>query len=170
MRAVDELKPETVVLLGDVVHASGPSGEERDVVQRTLDAIRANARLIAVRGNHDRAFARDYGFEMAGQWECEDVLAVHGDRHSSPGGRHLVIGHVHPALGISDHAGASQRVPVFLVSPLMTVLPAFSPFAAGIDVRFRMPLPLNALLQETDVHVFAATGRRVVPLGSLARL
>jgi putative SbcD/Mre11-related phosphoesterase len=168
--AVGDLKPGVVVLLGDVVHAAAPSEEERAVVQRTLDRIRANTRLIVVRGNHDRKFARDYGLDMVDQWECGDVLALHGHRVPDANGRHLVIGHVHPALSVVDDAGASRRVPVFLASSRVTALPAFSPFATGIDVRHRLPSPLDTLVGGADVQVYAVSGRRVVALGPLSRL
>ena len=58
---------------------------------------------------------------------------------------HLIVGHVHPALGIVDHAGATQKVPVFVASKRVTVLPAFSPLSAGGDIRVHMPASLQRI-------------------------
>jgi metallophosphoesterase superfamily enzyme len=106
-----------------------------------------------------------------GVWRSRGIVAVHGDQAwpEPAAGELLVLGHIHPALGIVDPAGVRQRVPVFLHAPgQLVVLPAFSPFAAGLDVARRFPSelrPLAGLLQAV-----AATGRRAVSLGGLARL
>ena len=124
-RVIEELTPETVLFLGDVVHAPRPSPEERRIVENTLCALVDRHRVIVVRGNHDRAFARDYrdlNVQTVETWETQDVVAVHGDRKlpSAVDDRHLLLGHIHPAVRVIDHAGASRRIPAFLTSRELT--------------------------------------------------
>lgn len=167
-----ELQPETIVFVGDVVHAPRPGAEERAGIEATLSELAKLAELILIPGNHDRGFQRDYpgaALRVAADWRGCGVVAVHG--HILPASTgHLVLGHLHPALGIVDHAGATQKVPVFVVSSRATVLPAFSPLAAGGDIRMHMPPAIGALLDESKTRVVAASGKRVVDLGPLRRL
>ncbi|HUS04801.1 MAG TPA: metallophosphoesterase [Bryobacteraceae bacterium] len=173
---VQELGPAKIVFLGDVVHAPKPAAQERALVEETLRGIAGTTQLIMVRGNHDRAFAHDYaglGMEVVDCWTAPGLMAIHGDRpprERSPRSR-LILGHLHPAVGVRDDAGASQRIPVFLIGPQACVLPAFSPFAAGYDVRSAgIPAGLRNLMGGGSVDCIAATGRRVVKLGPLSIL
>jgi uncharacterized protein len=170
---VTELSPVAIVLLGDIVHAPKPGEAERRIVENTLRDLAALTHIFAVRGNHDRAFARDFenlGMEIADRWEDEHIVAIHGDQPFERDARHVLMGHIHPAVCVVDHAGASQRVPVFLASEHVTVLPAFSPFAAGVNVRDGLPPPLDAMIHEDDISVFASSGKRVIRVGPLRRL
>lgn len=66
-----ELSPEVLALPGDVVHAPNPSPGERIMVQQTLTALAARVEIVAVPGNHDRAFARDcanLGIHVTESW------------------------------------------------------------------------------------------------------
>ena len=71
---------------------------------------------------------------------------LHGDGHSSISAAallqeaqeadgKLILGHEHPAIGISDGVAHYAKVPCFLASDDWLVLPAFSAWAAGGDVR-----------------------------------
>ncbi len=144
---LDSLRPERVVLLGDIYHAPRPSAAERAQVEQALALI--TGQLIVVRGNHDRSIARDFGLIALPAWEAPGLVAVHGDQLPTTD-RYLIMGHLHPVVSIRDAAGASRRVPVFQVKRTFCCLPAFSPFAAGGAVR--------------GGQLYAATGKRVVPL------
>ena len=94
-----------------------------------------------------------------------EVVAVHGDSIPACPEGHLVMGHFHPAWSIEDAAGARRRLPVFVVTPKLTVLPAFSPYAGGYNLRIRpWPAELAELLANTRPRLFATTGARVVEL------
>jgi len=167
--------PSRIVFLGDLVHAPGPSPLEKEWILDRLRAWAARSELLLVRGNHDRAFELDFAgaVEMCehGVWRAPGIVAVHGDRAwPEPAPEELLIlGHIHPAFGVGDSAGVRQRVPVFLHAPgRMIVLPAFSPFAAGLDVLRRFPADLQPYME--ILEAVAATGKRAVPLGSLTRL
>ena len=168
---VDELSPRGVVFLGDVVHAPKPAAAERELIEGVLRSLARRVEVRMVRGNHDRAFARDFGglgIAMEDEYRAEGLLALHGDRLPDDGRRegvHVVAGHFHPTVAIADAAGHKQRVRVFAMSDRATVLPAFSPFSTGLNLMRAWPAELEALLEtKTRVRTVAVTGTRVKEL------
>lgn len=168
---VNELRPSRIVFLGDLVHAPKPAAEERAAIESTLGDLAQAAELVLVRGNHDRAFARDFGalgITMVESWVAEGVTALHGDRlnrEAIPEG-HLVLGHLHPVLHTKDAAGAKQSLRLFLVSAGLTMLPAFSPYAAGFDISRGLADELKTLLGR-GVEGVAVTGKSARNIGPL---
>lgn len=150
---LDELQPQRVVLLGDIYHAPKPSPSERKLIEDALALI--TGELIIVRGNHDRSILRDFGKAPVPDWRAPGLIAVHGDRLPETN-EFLIMGHLHPIARFRDAAGVTRRVPVFAMNSRCCVLPAFSPFAAGGDVR-------------GYPRLFAATGKRVVELTKAGR-
>ena len=173
-RLTDDLQPKRIVFLGDLVHAPRPCAPEREWIEDTLLQLKTRAELIAVRGNHDRAFAREFGhldIATVESWSASNLLAVHGDRFNfaHPEGHLLIMGHFHPCLGVRDAAGASQKLPLYLVSPSCVLLPAFSPFARGYDVVCGLPEELTPYFGNQQVEAFAVSTTRVARLGPLRR-
>ena len=170
----DELHPAQIVFLGDLVHARRPCSEERAWLEETLNRLAQCAHIIAVRGNHDRAFAKEFGhlpLTHSEAWCNAAITAVHGDRLASaaiPEHAALVLGHLHPCLGVRDAAGATQKLPVFLVSPHCIVLPAFSPFARGYDIACGFPADIENCFRHAPIQAYVATPTRVAHLGSLS--
>ena len=173
VRLAAELNPLEFVFLGDLVHAPKPCAPEREWIEDILTQLSACARIIAVRGNHDRAFAREFGhldLTTVDAWPAPGILALHGDRLARtaiPETGTLIMGHLHPSLALRDAAGANHRVPLFLATPHCIVLPAFSPFARGFDVGAGLPAELNACFRTSEIHAYAATASRVAALGPL---
>lgn len=175
VRLCDDLKPQRIVFLGDLVHAPRPCEPERQWIEETITGLSKRAELIAVRGNHDRAFAREFGhlpITCVDFWSAHGLTAVHGDRFTFalPENHMVLLGHLHPCLAVQDASGAAQKLPLFLVTQSCIVLPAFSPFARGYDLVSGMPEELAAFLGESGVQAFAVTSTRVVGLGPLARV
>jgi putative SbcD/Mre11-related phosphoesterase len=168
MAVVGEFAAGEILFLGDTVHAPNPGLAEREMVEGVLRELTARARVRIVEGNHDRAFRRDFGHlhcDIDRYWRRGELLALHGDRlHLElPEAGHYVMGHVHPAVGLRDHAGARRKVPAFLSGERATLLPAFSPFAAGLDVGVeRLPEEVAELLGR--YRIYPATGRRIAEL------
>lgn len=161
-RLLQELQPRLLVVLGDLVHAPRPGAEEQAAIERQIASLRAHAGLLLVRGNHDRGFARDFAhleLPAVEEWAFGGWRAVHGDQ-AGPGQR-LILGHFHPAVSIRDAAGARMRLPAFLVFPNAVVLPAFSPLAAGFDVRRGLPAGLRAIVGAGRPGVWATSGTAV---------
>ncbi len=176
LKVTGELRPERIVFVGDIVHAPRPCIEEREWIESVLGELSARAELIAVRGNHDRCFAREFPHLAISTVECwgsDRIIAVHGDQlpavNSDPE-KTLVLGHLHPALAIYDAAGAGQRLPVFLVNQRCIVLPAFSPFARGYNLAAGLPRDLLGQFGREEIEAYAASRTRVVRLGNLWRV
>lgn len=173
-RLADDLEPSRIVFLGDLVHAPRPCAAERAWIEDTLVQLKQRAELIAIRGNHDRAFAKEFGhlaIETLESWSAGNLLAVHGDRFNfeRPHGHILIVGHFHPCLGVKDAAGASQKLALYLVSPSCVLLPAFSPFARGYDVIAGLPQELAACFGNEEIEAYAVSATRVARLGPLRR-
>ena len=164
LAVIDELRPERVVLLGDIVHAPKPAPEERELVIGILRGLAERAELVLVRGNHDRGFIEDFEVSLVESWEAGGMIAVHGDVLPVGGRDHVVAGHWHPAWKIRDASGVGHRFPVFACGDKLTVLPAFSPFAAGLDLAKGIPKEWKDQ-SGGRWKIYAATGRTVVLVG-----
>ena len=167
LAVIDELRPERVVLLGDIVHAPKPAPDERELVAAILRNLAERAELVLVRGNHDRSFSEDFELPLVDRWESQGLLAVHGDILPAGARDHLVAGHWHPAWKLRDASGVSHRFPVFVSGDKLTVLPAFSPFAAGLDLAKGIPDEWKEI-GGGRMRIYAATGRTVVLVGEKA--
>jgi hypothetical protein len=169
---LDFFEPSETVFLGDTVHAPSPMAAEREFIESVLRSILEKSKVRVVQGNHDRAVVRDFGhlpIEVAPSWREGNLLGLHGDRLrlELPDAGHYLLGHLHPAINLRDDAGVNRRVPAFLVSKTATVLPAFSPFAAGMDVsKTSLPKEVKAILGRHEIYV--ATGRQVALLPAKA--
>lgn len=172
-----DLQPQRVVFLGDIVHAPKPCAPERVWIEELLSGLARRLRVVVVRGNHDRAFAREFGHlpvETAENWTSETsnaggITALHGDRLAVPLPENhvIVLGHLHPSLAVKDPGGAGNRLPLFLVNRHAIVLPAFSPFARGYEVSRGLPDDIARLFRDEPIEAIAVSGTRAVRLGSL---
>ncbi|MBV8829029.1 MAG: metallophosphoesterase [Acidobacteriaceae bacterium] len=175
LRAVrDQLAPARFLFLGDLVHAPRPCAPEREWIESTLLELARDAEVIAVRGNHDRAFARDFGhlpIHHCQTWTNGHITAAHGDKlaFAWPEGETVLLGHLHPVISVQDASGAAHKLPAFLVGTRCILLPAFSPFARGYDVGSGLPAELANCFNGSEIQVFAASGKRVAALGTLQR-
>lgn len=171
----DELQPRRFVFLGDLVHAPRPCAPERAWIEDVLQELASTAELVAVLGNHDRAFADEFGHlpvQTALIWREGPLTAIHGDQLAVPllASGTLLLGHLHPALPVHEASGAGRKLPVFLASASCVVLPAFSPFAGGYNVACGLPRELAALFRGEEIEAYAVTGKRTAGLGSLSRV
>ena len=109
------------------------------------------AELVLIPGNHDRSFHTDYpgaAIRLGSEWRekrtarvCMGIFCPRQQTISSS------------AISIQPWAswttqGATQKLPVFVASERLTVLPAFSPLSAGGDIRTHMPAALGEMLDD----------------------
>lgn len=163
-RSLDRWRPEHVIFLGDLVHLGKPSDAERRAIEGVVANTAARARVTIVLGNHDRTFERDFGYlglRTTRRWENEEVIAVHGDGDLPASDKLLVMGHLHPAIGIADSVGVVRRLPVFAIGSRALVMPAYSPFAAGFDLRQALPHEWCMLFGAEPVSLAAITGTQI---------
>jgi DNA ligase-associated metallophosphoesterase len=120
-----------LIVLGDLIHGRADEMHWRS----TWDAWRArhaDIQIGAVVGNHDRALAH-IGLPIE-IWEAGVDLAPFALRHlpQAQPPLHVVCGHVHPVTRVAGMAG---RWPAVVLDPDRTILPAFSAFTGGHEVR-----------------------------------
>lgn len=146
---VAEYGAHELVLLGDIVHEAVRVAELREELCHLFSRVRAEVELVCVAGNHDRKLAQllvDCGIDapLVREHRRGPHCLAHGDTllSGSVAGWTL-IGHEHPAITLSDGVANAAKCPCFLVAPGLIILPAFSRWAAGSDVRrqqFMSPL------------------------------
>jgi uncharacterized protein len=132
-------QPQVIALLGDVIHEAVPVQEVARDVHQLLDLLSSVGLVRIVFGNHDKrlrsllkgGFASDAGSNLrAGRF-----ILTHGNENCAAAAEELVVmGHEHPAISLGDGVAAA-KFPCFLVSKQLIVLPAFSLWASGTNIR-----------------------------------
>jgi DNA ligase-associated metallophosphoesterase len=162
--------PERVVLLGDIIHQAVPVDQLRAELRDFLGRVGSCARLELVAGNHDRALSRivPEQVQLHSELRLGDQLLVHGHDHApSNSGVHMLMGHEHPAVTLGDGI-KSMKCPCFLAAQSLLILPAFSKWAAGADIR--RGSFLSSIAKKTSfTTVIAILGDKLLAL-PLARL
>lgn len=132
---VDHYKPDQVIVVGDLVHASINS----EVL--LLEEFRkryTGLKLHLVKGNHDRLskniteqFAIKHHDEV---FALQQIQFKHHPSDAIDPSSFRISGHLHPGVSIVIPPKRQLRLPCFLVSEHQIILPAFSKFT-GIDSR-----------------------------------
>ena len=171
---VERYAPEEIVLLGDIVHRAVPIAPVQDELRVLCARLGACATLRLVAGNHDRELAPllracELKLEISREWRVGQHLLVHGDRDEESAERHLaaaratggliVLGHEHPAVSLSDGVATRAKCPCFLVSGDVIVLPAFTAWAAGSEIRRGRFLSPYARLTVFDRAIASVNGK-----------
>lgn len=138
-----DYEPREIVVLGDIVHRAMALAVLEAEMRELFNALSPRSQLVFLAGNHDRDLQNVLDqwllpISLAASREVGTHLLVHGDAAvSSAGARGLriLMGHEHPAISISDGVTTSEKCPCFLVSESVIVLPAFSRWAAGTNIR-----------------------------------
>lgn len=142
---LSDYEPEEMIWLGDIVHAA----EGAAAADAFLRRAPARARITVVAGNHDRRWPG----ATARSLRRGPYFLHHGDSALRvPDGCVEVIGHHHPAFSWADGAGGHLKVPALVATADRVILPAFSPWAAGVDSRE---------LASADATVWAVSSRRI---------
>ena len=150
----------TLVVLGDLLHGAVRADAAWLCGWFDWRTRHAALEVRVVPGNHDRALRTiDLGVRVEGE-RC--VMAPFAFVHdveppaAGPDGLHALGGHLHPVARLED-AGLQARLPVFWLGRQASVLPAFTAFSGGLDVRTR-----------PGDRLYACAGDRVVPLPAAA--
>jgi putative SbcD/Mre11-related phosphoesterase len=168
---VADYRAAEVVLLGDIVHRAVPVPALREQLGSLASRL-SNVTLRWIAGNHDRRLASLLdecglrGVILERELPLGPHLLTHGDDATSLdrlGAGRLIMGHEHPAIHLSDGVTTRLKCPCFLASERVLVLPAFSRWAAGSNVRGRRFL--SAITRGSQfTHAFAIMGRRILPV------
>jgi uncharacterized protein len=164
-------RPAQIVLLGDIVHRAVPVPALKEQIE-SLCARLAGTTIRWIAGNHDRNLQKLLSqsglneIQLEAEARIGPHLLMHGDNASAEilnnieG--HLIIGHEHPAIHLHDRVTTSVKCPCFLAAPRLLVLPAFSPWAAGSNIRNGF---LSPIARETSfTHAYAILAGRILPV------
>lgn len=158
-RILKRYEPRKLVINGDFKHEfSRNLSQEWKEVNEVLGFLVGKVDIVLTRGNHDNylmTILAKKGLDLKKKAASQKMTITHGHKDAKWEGT-LIIGHEHPSLQLRDEIGASIRLPCFLVSEKIIVLPAFTPLAAGTNVvsmNFISP-PLTDL-DEAETKVIA---------------
>lgn len=142
-------KPAHLAILGDIVHQAVPVSEITQELNDLFTGLRQICGLKLILGNHDKKLqklaAHIPGLEFLPHFETDHFLLTHGNAAASTD-KFILMGHEHPSISLGDGI-RSARFPCFVVSKTVLLLPAFSLWAAGTDIRsyqFMSPLAQTA--------------------------
>lgn len=153
----DVFRPERVVLLGDLVHEAAPRESVADELRR-LQAFATGFEVLLVAGDHGRRLrpvldrlALDLPLVRDGQLGAHrlvhgagaDGVAVKAELATAHArGGFVFCGHEHPAITLNERVASAVRCPCFVRGEGLVLLPAFSEWATGSNLRrgsFRSP-------------------------------
>ncbi|MEO7699748.1 MAG: metallophosphoesterase [Opitutus sp.] len=128
---LQDYQPAEMIWLGDSLHTlAGAQSAEQFLSETAVSTI-------IVSGNHDARWARARNLAEV---QRGPYLFHHGDRaRAVPEGSSEIIGHFHPAASWHDGAGTRLKLPALVASSGRMVLPAFSPWAAGVPWLSTVP-------------------------------
>lgn len=135
---LQKYRPRRIIVNGDFKHNFSKNlQQEWQEVKDVLSFLSSKTMVSLIRGNHDNYLATIASYcNVPLSWEeqIEDMRITHGHRCINDDSTFLIIAHEHPSLHMRDDVGALVKLPCFLVSQDVVVLPAFSPLAMGTDV------------------------------------
>jgi putative SbcD/Mre11-related phosphoesterase len=142
---ISEYEPTRVILVGDIVHSS----VARNEAERFIDALRKlGPELILIRGNHDKGLQ---GIPLLDEFRLGHFQFQHGHQRSNVGSEVIAVeGHIHPTWRFSDGSGTRLRAPALVQTAGKLILPAFSPWAAGVKLDM-----------DEEYRLWVCTGSRI---------
>lgn len=156
-KMIKKYEPDTIIVNGDFKHEFGKNlRQEWREVGEMLEFLLQKSKVILIKGNHDnflKTIASKFNVPVKMQMDMKGIIIAHG--HVAVKGKKMILAHEHPSIHIRDKVGASLRLPCYMVSPSIIVMPAFSPLATGTDVPSAdADEYLSPILQEEDVSTF----------------
>ena len=170
-RLIEREKPKRLIIDGDLKHSFVPFRREKAELELFLSEVSPLVdEVVLVRGNHDVGilWIREEGVEIAHELEAGGWKIVHGHRLAE--GDRFIIGHEHPAVRLRDEVGAVVKVPVFLMSEKLVVLPAFSPWAYGNDVLREIVSPFLRYYDISNSRVLVSVEDELLDFSMLGKL
>ena len=144
---------EKIIILGDLKHHFGFQYNEKFDVRdflKHLEDIEGIKKVILLKGNHERIELdkrkyKDYHLEKG-------ILFIHGDKFNEKLSKEkislIVMGHLHPALLLSDTPGIkSEKFKCYLTGKWkrknVIILPSFFSSIEGTDIRNSEDKPIG---------------------------
>lgn len=132
-------KPAHLAILGDIVHQAVPVTEITQELSALFQGLREICGLKLILGNHDKKLQKLAShipeLEFLPDLEIGHFLLTHGNSPAQDASEKFVLmGHEHPSISLGDGI-RSAKFPCFMLGKSVLLLPAFSFWAAGTDVR-----------------------------------
>ncbi len=156
---IEKYEPSLLIINGDFKHEFGKNlWQEWYEVTEILDFLTKKTKVLLIRGNHDnflKTIAKKFDVPLLDEFEYNKIKIAHG--HKEVEGEKVIIGHEHPSLHLRDKVGAFVKLPCFLYSEKLIVLPALSPLATGTDVSSpeQYLSPLLKKIADDEMEVYA---------------
>jgi metallophosphoesterase superfamily enzyme len=136
-------------------------------IRELFEKLSPRSQLTFLAGNHDRHLSKLLKkwllpIELAGERRVGANVLVHGDRAFTSEAR-VIMGHEHPAISLGDGVTTSEKCPCFLVSNSVIVMPAFSRWAAGTNIR-AWPLMSELARSARFTQAVAICGEKLLPV------
>jgi len=181
LKLLERYPAQEVVLLGDIVHRAVDVPALHTELRWLALTVGERARLRLIGGNHDGELAATLAtagivLEVDASATVGPHLLLHGDERdeaiaearllerAGDGGR-VILGHEHPAIGISDGVASHVKCPCFVTGTNFLILPAFSRWAAGGDIRSYRFMSPYARLRPAERAIAIVAGKLMpVPL------
>ncbi|PPD15925.1 MAG: hypothetical protein CTY25_04320 [Methylobacterium sp.] len=161
--AVNRLRPERLVLLGDSFHRADLLPLSGSAAALTLARLAGRLRLTWITGNHDPQHPATLPGESLAHLDLGDVRLRH---EPEADGRPEIVGHLHPAARLSTRAGL-QRRRCFLASGERLLMPAFGCLTGALDVT-DAPIRDLGWGAEARAYLIAREAIHAVPFHALA--
>ncbi|MBW2977282.1 metallophosphoesterase [Candidatus Woesearchaeota archaeon] len=140
----DKVKPETIIINGDVKHELGTiSNQEWRHTLRLIDILSKKCKnLILIKGNHDKflgPIVKKRNINLANQVIIDNILITHGDKLVKIPNKikTIIIGHEHPAISLREKTRV-ETFKCYLVgkykNKTLIVQPSFNLVTEGTDI------------------------------------
>ncbi|NPA74493.1 MAG: metallophosphoesterase [Euryarchaeota archaeon] len=171
---IDKYQPRQLIINGDFKHEfSRNMRQEWDEIEEVLDFLSTRVDVVVVRGNHDnflKTILGRRGLTLYDKYTIGRYTMVHGHREHEV--RPItIIGHEHPSISLRDELSATVKVPCFLYSPDLIVLPAMSIYASGTDITKNEFISPILQKNKRDFEIYGIDEHMgVLPMGRLSSL
>ncbi|KAA5542197.1 ligase-associated DNA damage response endonuclease PdeM [Roseiconus nitratireducens] len=138
---IEQTAAETLVVLGDMVHARCSVDAALHEAMTGFRAAHADIELILVRGNHDasiRSWPQSWRMRVVEEGFRRGPLRLqHHPGEPPPPARLALAGHVHPSVRLQSGNDSLGRMPCFWYSGGCLTLPAMGAFTGTHVIRPR---------------------------------
>lgn len=149
-KLLEHYSVEHVIIVGDLIHAhqNGEVLDFKNFLQR-----HRHIQFILIKGNHDRlAEQKVLELGISGIYDCYEVdglqFAHEPNRCDTP----QISGHIHPGVTVRLPTNKHFRLPAYIVSEDMIILPAFSQFT-GLDTKPVLEKAVKYAILDTGIVV-----------------
>jgi len=151
--AIDLLKPDRVIFLGDLFHSTY-NQEWETVAQITHHFSACSFELVI--GNHDILSPEKYRqnlLKVSHELAIGAFILTHEPLKEVPTGMYNIAGHIHPGVRLKGGAGQSLMLPCFYFRNNQAILPAFGSFTGMAKINPQKGESVFAITKDNVIDV-----------------